>query len=244
MVVRTALMWLCQMQENSGEVAAARATAERALALTDDRSGPWLRAMTESQLAGLAIQAGDPALALECARRALPTMEALGAFEDCVQLRSVIALAELGTGDLVGAARSIEEIRLDERAHGSLSWTFGAIGAAEVELAQGDIDRGLALYREAIEAATSRIFPGMSLAAELTPWVVFSQTAALVAHVAHGRRHQAHDLAASLSERLPRLFDIDAMHRDFPVLGGAMVALGQWLISDPDLPEPRPTPSG
>ena len=97
-VARTALMWLCQVQENSGEVAEATETAQRALALTDDSSGPWLRAMVESQLAGLAIQAGDPRLALECARRALPTMEALGAFEDCVQLRSVIALAELGAG--------------------------------------------------------------------------------------------------------------------------------------------------
>ena len=91
-------MWLCQTQENSGEVAAAMATAERALALTDDSSGPWSLAMAESQLAGLAIQAGDPALALESARRALPTMEALGAFEDCVQLRSVIALARARLG--------------------------------------------------------------------------------------------------------------------------------------------------
>ncbi len=240
-VARTALMWLCQAQENSGEVAQAIVTAKRALALTDDTTGPWLPAMAESQLAGLAIQSGDPALALECARRALPTMEALGAFEDSVQLRSVIALAELGSGDLEGATRSIEEIRSDERARGSLSWTFGAIGSAEVELARGDVDRGLALYREGIETATLRIIPGMALAAELTPWVLFSQAAALVAHVQHGRRHEAPDLASSLSQRLPELFGAAAEAQlDVPVAGGVLVALGQWLISDPDAREIPP----
>jgi predicted ATPase/DNA-binding SARP family transcriptional activator len=236
-VARTALMWLCQMLENSGEVAEATETAQRALALTDDSAGPWLRAMAESQLAGLAIQAGDSALALEGARRALPTMESLGAFEDCVQLRSVIALAELGSGDLEGAARSIELVRADERARGSLSWTFGATGAAEVELARGNIDRGLALYREGVESASSRIFPGMTRSVELMPWVLFSLSAALVAHVQHGRRHQAFDLATSLSQRLPQVFGGEPTHLDVPVAGGVMVALGQWLISDPETPE-------
>lgn len=238
MVVRTALMWLCQTQENSGEVAAAMVTAERALALTDDSTGPWPRAMAESQLAGLAIQAGDPLKALACARRALPTMEALGAFEDCVQLRSVIALGELGSGDLAGAARSIEEIRDDERARGSLSWTFGAMGAAEVELANGDVDQALAHYREAIDSASSRTIAGMASPAELTPWVLFSQSAALVAHVQHGRWHQAHDLAASLTRGLSALFDAPPAYLDVPVVGGVMVALGQWLISDPDQAQP------
>ncbi len=237
-VVRMALMWLCQTQENSGEVSAAIATAERALALTEDSSGPWTLAMAESQLAGLAIQSGDPLRALASARRALPTMEALGADEDCVQLRSVIALGELGSGDLAGAARSIDLILADERARGSLSWTFGAIGAAEVALAQGDIDRGLALYGEAIESARNRTFPGMNLGSEVTPWVLFSQTAALVAHVQHGRRDQAHDLARRLHEGLSALFAAPPAYLDVPVIGGVMVALGQWLISDPDCFEP------
>jgi predicted ATPase/DNA-binding SARP family transcriptional activator/tetratricopeptide (TPR) repeat protein len=232
-VARTALIWLCYAQENSGDVAEATATAQRALALADSSSGPWGRAMAESQLAGLAIQAGNPELALACARRALPTMEALGAFEDCVQLRSAIALAELETGDLEAAARSIEAVRADERAQGSLAWTFGATGAAEVELARGDIDRGLDLFRESIDVARNRTYPGMVQPIDLTPWVLFTEAAALVAYIQHGRRDDAFDLAANLSARLPELFGNESMHLDVPVVGGVMVALGEWLLSGP-----------
>ena len=83
-VALTALVWLCQIQENSGDVDAARVTSQRALTAIDDDAGPWVRAMVESQMAGLAFQNGDTDLALASMRRALPTIEAeaLGSIDD------------------------------------------------------------------------------------------------------------------------------------------------------------------
>jgi predicted ATPase/DNA-binding SARP family transcriptional activator/tetratricopeptide (TPR) repeat protein len=239
MVARTALIWLVQAQENSGEVAAAILTAQRALSLTDETAGPWLRAMAESQLAGLAIQVGDSELALASARRALPTMEALGAFEDCVQLLSVIALVELDMGDLDAATRTIEEVQSDERTRNTLAWTFGATGSAEVELARGNLDQGLALYREGIASAHGRTYPGMTIEPDRTPWVLFTESAALVAYVQHGRRTEARDLAHGLAERLPGLFEGPPIRLDVPVVGCVMVAVAQWFLSDDAAPPDR-----
>ena len=83
----------------------------------DDGEGPWTRALLDSQVSGLATQAGDWDLAVEHASRALPVMRALGAAEDAVQLRSILAFADIAHGRLDEAARVIEEIVSDERTH-------------------------------------------------------------------------------------------------------------------------------
>lgn len=232
-VAQTAMMWLCQLQENSGELEAATATAERALARVDDSVGPWMRAMLESQLAGLAIQAGHTDRALECARRALPIMDALHAFEDTVQLRSAIALAELVRGEVELASQLIEEVAADERARSSLGWIFGSTGMAEVALARGDLDRGLDLYRESVAAARDRAYPWMSADVALAPWVLFTEAACLLAHVQHDRRDAASDLAEGVAGSLSRLLEgRDDLFLDIPVVGVVMVAVAQWLLTD------------
>ena len=230
-VALTALVWLCQLQENSGEVAAARETSQRALARVDDRAGPWVRAMAESQMAGLAFQAGEVDLALTSMRRALPTLEALGALDDCVQLRSMEAMAELARGDVAAAERALDLVVSDERAKRSISWIFGANGMAELALAKGEVGRGLALYRESVTAALTRNIPGMELALELSPWVLFSESCALVAHVRHDRAADAADLAAELGSRVPELLVLDDQRLDIPVVGGVLFAMGSWLLA-------------
>ncbi|HWM74555.1 MAG TPA: AAA family ATPase, partial [Nocardioides sp.] len=226
----TALVWLCQVQENSGELDAARATSRRALAKIDDDDGPWVRAMAESQMAGLAFQHGDTDLALESMRRALPTMEALGSVDDCVQLRSFEALAELGRGDVAAAERALDAVANDERARRSLAWIFGANGLAELALAKGEIERGVELYRESVAAARARTVPGLELDIELTPWVLFSQSCALVAHIQHDLATHAADLASELERRLPELFEMGDRRLDIPVVGGVLCAVGQWRL--------------
>ena len=228
----TAMVWLCQMQENSGELERARATSERALSRMDERVGPWLRAMAESQLAGLAFQQGDARQALDSLRRALPTMEALGAVDDCVQIRSLEAIAQLALGDVAAAERALDAIAADEAARRSLAWIFAGNGLAELALAKGDVDRGLALYREGVEAARSRTVPGLEidLDLELTPWVLFSESCALAAHVRADRLADAEDLLRGLEQRIPALVALDHPRLDIPVAGGALFAIGMaWL---------------
>lgn len=239
-VALAALVWLCQVQENSGEVAQARATSERALARIGDDSGPWLRAMAESQMAGLAFQGGDAARALVSLRRALPTMEALGAIDDCVQIRSLEAMAELVLGDVAAAEAALDAVAADEQARRSLAWIFAGNGFAELALAKGEVDRGLELYREGVEAARSRSVPGLELDLDLTPWVLFACSCALAAYVAHDRAAEARDLLAELEQRLPELLALDDQRLDVPVAGCVMFAIGLGrLAAGPEDPEER-----
>ena len=111
-VSRLALQWASQAKENAGDVAGAIEAGQLALERCDDSDGPWTRALICGQLCGLATQVGDWPLAVRYARESLPVMEALGAAEDAIQLRSVIALADLSAGRLDEAA---EELRPDRR---------------------------------------------------------------------------------------------------------------------------------
>ena len=55
-------------------------------------------------------------------------------------------------------------------------------GNAELALARGDVERGLILYRDAVVALKARSIPGVDVATELTPWVLFPEAGALAAH--------------------------------------------------------------
>ena len=103
---------------------------------------------------------------------------------------------------------------------------------AELALAKGDVERGLQLFRESVDTARSRSLPGLELDIEMTPWVLFSEACALVAHVQHDRAEDANDLADDLRRRLPELLGLDNRRLDVPVVGGVMFALGVWgLVS-------------
>ena len=154
-LARGALQWATQVRENSGDLAGAIEASSRALLLSDASEGPWTRALLDSQVSGLATQAGDWDLAVEHASRALPVMRALGAAEDAVQLRSILAFADIAHGRLDEAARVIDEIVSDERTYTTIGWSVtGITGEAELALARGDVDRGLRLYLDCITMAT------------------------------------------------------------------------------------------
>ena len=235
-MARGALQWATQVRENSGDLAGAIEASRRALQLSDNSDGPWTRALLDSQVSGLATQAGDWDVAVEHASRALPVMRALGAAEDAVQLRSILAFADIAHGRLEEAARVIEEIAADEHTHQTIGWSVtGITGEAELALARGDVDRGLQLYNECIRMATERGvgFAGASIL--LMPWVLFAEASALFAHVLHGRREEARPLAERVREKVPELLGESMPQLDFPVLGGVLLALGCWVLTgEPD----------
>ncbi len=104
-----------QARENAGDIEGAIVAANRGLTLCDDSDGPWTRALFEAQATGLATQAGDWDEAVAHASRAIPVMQALGALEDVLQLRSTLAFADIAAGRLDEAATQIEAIVSDER---------------------------------------------------------------------------------------------------------------------------------
>ena len=234
-VAQLACMWASQGYENLGDLAAAVACAERSLALVDTASGPWSRALVIAHLAGLELQRGNRVLARDYAREALPVMLAVGALEDWAQCRSIEALVAITDGELELADRILAELEGDERLRSVFGGRISQIcGRAELLLAQGREDEGLAAYRSAVEELTYRSIPGVEFPSNFTPWVLFPQGASLTAHVRRGRRPAAtyDDLRAKLATMLSG--DVEgepARFVDYPIAGSAMFALAAWHLA-------------
>lgn len=231
-VARLALMWSTQALENAGDLAGALDSGRRALALCDDSEGPWNRALIEAMLCGMATQFGDWDLCVRHGSRALPVMEELGAVEDVLQLRSVLALADLSQGRLDRAEKAINEIARDERSEQIIGWSVGRVGQAELALARGEVERGLAIYRDCIDIARNRRMPGLAVDVVTTPWLLFAESSALFAHVAHGAREESRDLADVLRGKLVTVLDPTALRLDYPVAGCVLLAVGAWDLVD------------
>jgi tetratricopeptide (TPR) repeat protein len=239
-VARVALHWLSHARENAGDIRGAVDAAERALTLAGAADGPWLAAILHTQLAQLTAQQGDRARALAHARAALPAMQRLGALDDAVQLRSLIALCAIADGRLDDAEAELAQIGGIDDGEVLGGGMVRQVGHAELALARGDHAAGLRAYRECAAAMRELRFPGLP-ATGLEPWVLFGEATALAAHahhaagadVAHGRA-----LFAAARDRVARVLDAAHPQLDFPVAGSALLALAAWgLLREAAQPE-------
>lgn len=226
----SALQWSSHALENIGDPVGALAAAERALELVEESDGPWMAAILHTQVAQFAMQQGRHDDAVVHARAALPVLERLGARDDSVQLRSLLAMSAIADGDLDRAAAAIAVLdRLEET-----ETIFGGrlvvdISCAELNLARGETAAGLARYDAAIDRVRSLRFPGMPPSG-LEPWVLFAESTALAAHAYHGdpADGRAAELADGNLARLRAVLDPGFVHLDMPVCGLALFSLGAW----------------
>ena len=117
--------------------------------------------MLHNQLAQLKMHLGDRDAASAHARIALPVMQRLGATDDEVQLRSLLALCAVAEDRLEDAERELDQVdRLDEREATFGGTAFREIGRAEVALARGDAEAGLRVYRKCAGEMRELTFPG------------------------------------------------------------------------------------
>ncbi|TIC78721.1 transcriptional regulator [Nocardioides sp. GY 10127] len=242
-----ALAWSCHARENSGDIAAAVADGEAALALWRPEDGPWQRVQTLSQLIDLHAQRGDEATVVRQARTVLPMLERLGAVDDCVQLLAVLGCAAITAGDLEEAEALLAETdRLLSGPHAAelgLRSSFG-VGPlrAELLLAQGRVAEGLAVYREAVTDISELRLPGWEEAGLLAPWQLFAAAALTMALARHGRSGAGgagEDVHADLRSHVDQLLRADAgagadagvrPELDVPLLGIVAFALGGWEV--------------
>jgi predicted ATPase/DNA-binding SARP family transcriptional activator len=226
-----ASQWLTHLRENAGDTAGAIKAAHRTLSLAREEDGPWSSAMPRTMLAQLAIQTGDRAAAVAHARAALPVMRRLGASDDEVSLRSLLALCAIADGRLADAADELD--RIDDV--GEVAGMFGGdrmrqVCRAELALASGDHADGLRLHRECAARARSLGLPGVRRTG-LEPWVLSGDSVALSAHaryaagddVPHGRT-----LFLACRDDAVRVFSEPDMQLDYPATGQLLFALGAW----------------
>jgi hypothetical protein len=225
-----ARQWRSHAQENTGDVAGAIVSAERALALIRPDDGAWMAASLHTQLGQLDMQLGRVGTAEQHALAALPALERLHAADDILQMRSLLMIAALDAGDLRRA--EVELSRLESIEDSGA--TFGGrlvlrLGRAELALARGE-PAALDLYRRCVEEIRELRFPGLT-ATGLEPWVLFAESAALTVHAHHGGDADASyaaALGATLGDRVARTLEASNTFLDYPVSGLALFALGSW----------------
>jgi predicted ATPase/DNA-binding SARP family transcriptional activator len=226
-----ACQWMSYWQENSGDPTGAVDAAERALALTRAHDGPWQAAMLHTQLAQLKMHLGERGAASEHARAAIPVMHRLGATDDEVQLRALLALGAIGDGRLDAAEQELEHVdRIEESEAIFGGLAVRQIGRAELALARGDAAAGLRIYRDCAVTMRALQLPGIPRTG-LEPWALFGDATALAAH-AYGTSEADEDggreLVRACREHALRALDPANLQLDYPVAGMVLFGLGAW----------------
>jgi len=234
LIRRIALHWLSHGRENLADPVGAIEAAQAALALTDDDGGPWHRAVLHAQLAGLHANCGDFTSASEHAARALPVLERLGALDDVVQIRAVLALGALVEGRRDDAARMVDELEA-LASHGTYGETLSVVVTrAELALADGDVAEGLRRHREAVRTLRTSPLPGRP--DDHVPWSMVGEAVALSAFARHGGDDEGAELFASLRTRTVTAFASAPSAIDYPVAGMVLAALGLWALLKETVP--------
>ncbi|GAB2837444.1 BTAD domain-containing putative transcriptional regulator [Lentzea nigeriaca] len=122
-------------------------------ALAFERVGDrWGAALAHHQLGELALEAGEPEVALEAVGRAHTLLAELGATEDLAELLVVRARARLASGDAEGAAPDYDEaLELATRAGSPLVRATCHLGRAGLARRNGDLDTAWAECDQAWE---------------------------------------------------------------------------------------------
>jgi hypothetical protein len=161
-------------------------------------------------------------------------LERLGARDDSVQLRAMLVLSAISVGDFGRAEEEMERLSRSELPE----TVFGGrlvvdLGRAELALARGEIEAGLAFVSEAVVRVRELRFPGIPFSG-LEPWVLFAESTALTAYAYHADdTSYGEELFHGSRRRLGAVLDPEYPYLDYPVCGLALFALGAWgLLRD------------
>ena len=236
---------LSHLRENSGDLRGAIAASHEVLALADTGHGPWFRAVAVVQLGTLHASLGELDKGAAYANEGLPAFRLLGAEGDAIQLRCMVAMAQIAAGNLAEAEEELRELQaeidtadVDQDAVASLLSARG-----EAALARGQVDEGLALFHgamNAVEEITRRLGDKLALAGGtpdapvIGPWEMHGIAVLVFAHVLHERLEEVGPTAGRLESLLRRQLQGAGHDADFPVVGSALLALGAWRLSRGD----------
>ena len=228
-------MWQSVNDPDSALKAARRTLA--AFESDDGRQYPWFRVMTHSRIGELCLDLGRGDEAHEHFAATLAVLDelpGLNAFENgssAARVRSAMVLANLQRGAVDEAEHWLELTVREDGEEGAGLPTFVTVARAEILLARGEVEAGLALWRQAADALRdprNRALNEKAYAAET--WTLEVEAMTVIAHAEHGRLH----LVGRLSGRLPRdaaallrerIGSPAASYSDNPIIGTMLAAL-------------------
>jgi tetratricopeptide (TPR) repeat protein len=103
--------WLAEARAASGDIASARADAERAIALAERARCPWVLALGRWALGDVLAVAGDPAGATAVLREAVTALEAIPASLEATRVRLALAAALRAAGRIEEAGEALGRAR-------------------------------------------------------------------------------------------------------------------------------------
>lgn len=222
----SALTLRAQLRENAGDIELSRRDAMRVLECRPNR---WLAATMCSHLGQLSGQCAQYRQAVVYFRRAVEGLHELRAFDAAVELRSFLATALIGTGELAQARRELESVASyvadDSNLEAPDVRRAIILGAwSDLALADGDIDVGLARARRSLELLGRAAMHGGDK---------MSAAAVLDAHVLYDALAEVPDLAVGVATLG---FDQTPVW-DLPQLGAVACALGSYLLAVERFPD-------
>lgn len=220
--------FLANALENAGDPFTAVEVMTRALSHEQSGDAPWLSSTHRVMLAQLHSQLGEYGPAATYAAEALPVVDQLGADEDALQCRAILAGTALARGDVDTAEQGLDaiaEAQRHGRGFGSLLVVY--LGLAEIAFLRGDAARGLSLLRDAHTEGQEVRIPGFSDPDGLDPWSLLADASVLAAQAWHAPSSDPSSWRRLL-DKACLACSVDRERHDFPVLGTVTFALGCW----------------
>ncbi|MFE7746659.1 BTAD domain-containing putative transcriptional regulator [Nocardia sp. NPDC057455] len=222
-----ALLLRANIRENLGDVRGSTVDATKALEILGHEN-VWSVSMVCRHLGQVCGQIAQYGESVTYYRRALDLLQRLGAYEDTVEIRSLLVASLVGVGELEQAQRELDLALgtpdLDSSSLG-LNRLLSTVmqSSAEVAFATGDTADGIARYDRALE-----LFGWPDHALGPGPGALMLAAAALAARVLHGAAGTGAVLAAQLAELTVPMM---SQYRDLPQIGGVACAIGSYLIA-------------
>jgi hypothetical protein len=154
-----------------------------------------------------------------------------------------MVLANLQLGAVDEAERWLAETTTD-RSDDPSAYTYGLGVRAEILLARGHIDAGLALWRRAVDTLDDVVDPAVRrFAPGVGPWTLEAMAVAVVAHARHGRLDQVAGIADQLPRYLSEILTHPVPHPppyllEFSVCGALLLALSTMDLTTVDPMDP------
>ncbi|WP_245672905.1 BTAD domain-containing putative transcriptional regulator [Aldersonia kunmingensis] len=229
-----ALIARANFAENFGGAYLSRRDALAALVLAEQGNDVWTTTMASQHLGSLYGQSAQYAESVEYYRRAADSAAILHAHEERVEIRAYLNASLIGSGRVAEARRDLAEfvsaadglIGSGISVTGEANQRLASVQAtlAEADLADGNIERGLAGYRNALAIvgwpAAMQPNPG--------PSVTMHASAVIGAHVRHG---QADKVRTTVADLTALALDWMPKYPDLPQIGALGAAIGSYRIA-------------
>ncbi len=229
----SALVARANLRENNGDLFGSESDARRALVLAEQSNDSWGLAMVCQHLGSLCAQSTRYDEAVAFYRRSAEGLWELHLYDESLQVRGFMVAALIGAGR-IAAARA--ELATLVPMHASAPGTGAnnedthnqatlSASAAEADLADGVVDRGLAEYRRAVGHAG-----GLAGDFPVDPLEVMVASAVVDAHVLAGRPELIRDVADRLAAVSMQRFGPGG-YPDLPQTGAVACAVGSFCIA-------------